>query len=70
MEELSYAVWLADLYFLVDIAKLLNGLNDTLQGQNAVVSQQYTHVQAIWNKTATFPKTFVQNTPAPCTFQL
>ena len=38
MQKLSDTVWIADLAFLVDITKHLNALNISLQGQNAVVS--------------------------------
>lgn len=56
MEELSDPVWLADLAFLVDIAKHLNALNVYLQGQDAVVSQLYAHIKAFGPKLQLFQK--------------
>lgn len=54
MEELSDPVWLADLFFLVDITKHLNALNVNLQGHYAVVSQLHTHIKAFGTKLQLF----------------
>ncbi|KAL3977581.1 hypothetical protein ACER0C_018643 [Sarotherodon galilaeus] len=50
MEKLSDPVWLANLAFLVDITKQLNGLNVNLQGKDAVVSELYAHIKAFGTK--------------------
>ena len=54
MPELSDPVWLADFGFLVDITRHLNALNTSLQGQNAVVSQLYSHIKAFGTKLQLF----------------
>ena len=61
MPELSVPVWLADFGFLVDITRHLNALNTSLQGQNAVVSQLYSHIIAFGTKLQLFQR------PAPIT---
>lgn len=56
MQELSDAIWLADLASLVDITKHLNALNISLQGKDAVVSQLYTHIKAFGTKLQLFQR--------------
>lgn len=63
MGELSDPVWLADLAFLVDIMKHLNPLNVNLQGQDAAVSQQYTHIKAFGTKLQLFQRHLSQTGP-------
>lgn len=63
MPELSDPVWLADLGFLVDITRHLNALNTSLQGQNAMVSQLYSHIKAFRTKLLLFQKHLSQAQP-------
>lgn len=65
MQELSDAVWIADLAFLVDITKHLNALNISLQGQKAVVSELYSHIKAFKTKLQLFQRHLSQT--EPCT---
>ena len=65
MQELSDTVCLADVAFLVDITKHLNALNISLQGQNAVVSELYSHIKAFKTKLQLFQRHFSQT--EPCT---
>ena len=60
MPELSDTAWLADLAFLVDMTRHLNVLNTNLQGQNAVVSQLYSHIKAFGNKLQLFQRQLSQ----------
>ena len=54
--ELSVPVWLADFGFFVDITRHLNALNTSLQGQNPVVSQLYSHFKAFGTKLHLFQR--------------
>ena len=54
--KLSDTVWIADLAFLVDITKHLNALNISLQAQNAVVSELYSHIKAFKTKLQLFQR--------------
>uniref|UniRef100_A0A8D2LVJ3 Uncharacterized protein n=1 Tax=Varanus komodoensis TaxID=61221 RepID=A0A8D2LVJ3_VARKO len=63
MPELSDPVWLADFGFLVDIPRHLNVLNTSLQGQNAVVSQLYSHIKAFGTKLLLFQRHLSQMQP-------
>ena len=56
MPELSVPLGLADFGFLVDMTRHLNALNTSLQGQNAVVSQLYTHINAFGTKLQLFQR--------------
>uniref|UniRef100_A0A3P9MHA2 SPIN-DOC-like zinc-finger domain-containing protein n=1 Tax=Oryzias latipes TaxID=8090 RepID=A0A3P9MHA2_ORYLA len=70
MPELSDPVWLADLAFLVDITRHLNALNTSLQGENAAVSQLYSHIKAFGTKLQLFQKHLLQTPPNPAHFPL
>ena len=63
MPELSVPVCLADFGFLVDITRHLNVLNTSLQGQNAVVSQLYSHIKAFGTKLQLFQRHLSQTQP-------
>nr|XP_057931891.1 general transcription factor II-I repeat domain-containing protein 2 [Doryrhamphus excisus] len=63
MPQLNDPVWLADLGFLVDITQHLNALNTSLQGQNAVVSQLYSHIKAFRTKLLLFQRHLSQAQP-------
>ncbi|KAK3549650.1 hypothetical protein QTP86_005414 [Hemibagrus guttatus] len=63
MPELSDPFWLADLGFLVDITRHLNALNTSLRGQNAMVSQLYSHVKAFPTKLLLFQRHLSQAQP-------
>lgn len=63
MPELSDPVWLADFGFLVDITRHLNVLNTNLQGQNAMVSQLYSHIKAFQTKLLLFQRHLSQTQP-------
>ncbi|XP_070398336.1 general transcription factor II-I repeat domain-containing protein 2 [Nothobranchius furzeri] len=63
MPQLNDPVWLADLGFLVDIMRHLNALNTSLQGQNAVVSQLYSHIKAFQTKLLLFQRHLSQAQP-------
>ena len=63
MPELSDPVWLADFGFLVDITRHLNALNTSLQGQNAMVSQLYSHIKAFRTKLLLFQRHLSQAQP-------
>lgn len=54
MSELTDPVWLADFAFLVDVTRHLNALNMSLQGQNAMISQLYSHIKSFWTKQLLF----------------
>ena len=56
MQELSDAVCIADLAFLVDITKHLNALNISLPGKKAVVSKPYSHIKALKTKLQLFQR--------------
>ena len=70
MPELSDTAWLADLAFLVDMTRHLNVLNTNLQGQNAVVSQLYSHIKAFGNKLQLFQRQLSQMQPNTTHFPL
>ncbi|OCT78218.1 hypothetical protein XELAEV_18029325mg, partial [Xenopus laevis] len=63
MPEISDPVWLADFGFLIDITRHLNVLNTSLQGQNAVVSQLYSHIKAFRTKLLLFQSHLSQTQP-------
>ncbi|XP_072274649.1 general transcription factor II-I repeat domain-containing protein 2A-like [Pyxicephalus adspersus] len=63
MRELSDAIWLADLGFLVDITKHLNVLNTSLQGKDAAVNQLYSHLKAFGTKLQLFQRHLSQTQP-------
>ncbi|KAF7237537.1 Chromodomain-helicase-DNA-binding protein 1-like [Varanus komodoensis] len=63
MPELSDPVWLADFGFLVDITRHLNMLNTSLQGQNPLVSQLYSHIKAFGTKLLLFQRHLSQTQP-------
>lgn len=63
MPELSDPVWLADFGFLVDMTRHLNVLNTSLQGQNEVVSQLYSHIKAFGTKVLLFQRHLSQTQP-------
>ena len=63
MQELSDALWLADLGFLVDITKHLNVLNTSLQGPEAVISQLYSQIKASEAKLQLFKRHFLEAIP-------
>nr|WPK86729.1 NLRC3-like protein 86 [Sebastes schlegelii] len=54
LHELSDPLWLADLAFLVDLTGHLNTLNKSLQGQDQLVPQLYTHIKAFCVKLRLF----------------
>lgn len=56
MPQLSNPVWMTDLGFLVDITRHLKALNTSLQQQNAVISQLYSHIKAFLTKLLFFQK--------------
>ena len=60
MQELSATVWIADLTFLVDMTKHLNALNISLQRQNAVISELYSHIKAFKTKLQLFQRHWSQ----------
>ena len=63
MPELSGSLWLADLGFLVGITRHLNAQNTSLQGQNAVVSDLYSHMKACGTKLQLFRSHLSQTQP-------
>ena len=65
MQELSDAVGIADLAFLVHITKHLNALNIRLKGKNAVVSELYSRLKAFKTKLQLFQRRLSQT--EPCT---
>lgn len=68
MPELSDPVWLADLGFLVDTTKHLNTLIMSLQGQNAVASQLYSHIKAFGTKLQLFQRHLLKTQPNTTNF--
>ena len=61
--QLSVPVWLVDFGFLVDVTRHLNALNTSLQGENAVVSQMYSHIKAFGTKLQLFQRHLSQTQP-------
>uniref|UniRef100_A0A096MCI3 HAT C-terminal dimerisation domain-containing protein n=1 Tax=Poecilia formosa TaxID=48698 RepID=A0A096MCI3_POEFO len=66
--KLSDPVWLSDFGFLVDITQHLNALNISIQGQNAVVSQLYSHIGAFRTKLLLFQRHLSQTQPTTTHF--
>ncbi|KAM4694222.1 general transcription factor II-I repeat domain-containing protein 2-like [Discoglossus pictus] len=63
-------IWLADLGFLVDIPKHLNGLYRSLQGKDAAVNQLYSHLKAFGTKLQLFLRRLSQTQPITIHFSV
>ena len=63
MPDLSDPVWLTDFGLLVGITRHLNTLNTSIKGQNAVVSELYSHIKAFGIKLQLFWSHLSQTQP-------